>query len=206
MGNPYFNHTYDKNNNEALLYKNATDEICEMNGIDFKYISKTLVKPDYIFGEDTLKEFNKKRTITFYIENYENFDGVDDMFGKFGFEVENRLILIIERDRFKLGAQKDPEVDSIIDDLIYHPNSGKLFRVVHIDVNENFYQMNGGQDRYKITCELHIPSHEDYDTEILDVDEIGSMDDSNNTLEQDEFDNELNSVLNLDESDIFENL
>ena len=202
MGNPYFQHAYDPGNNEETLYKNATDELCEMFGIDFKYITKTLIKPDHIFGEDTLKQFETYKPITFLIENYENYEGVDNLFSKFGFEVDNRLILLIEQSRFTTYVGQDPEID----DLVYHPNSQKIFKVVHIQKGENFYQMNGGQDRYRITCELFTPSHEEFDTNISDIDILNNEDDSNNTLERDQFSEEVNDLLDLSESDLFENL
>ena len=202
MGNPYFKHSYDSNNNESSLYKAATDEVCESMGIDFKYILKSLVKPDHIFGEDTLKTFNGNRSITFLIENYENFEGVDNLFSKFGFEVDNRLMLLIEKDRFKTYIGREPEND----DLVYHPNSGKIFKVIHVQKNENFFQMNGGQDRYRLTCELFTPSYEDYETGINEVDALNDIEDSNNTLEKDQFEEEIANALNLDESDLFENL
>ena len=202
MGNPYFKTTYDAGNNEAELYRQATDELCEMLGIDFKYVPKTLVKPDYIFGEDTLKSFGAVETVTLYIENYENFDGVGDMFAKFGFEVDNRLVLLVEQRRFDGIVGRGPEVD----DLVYHQPSGKIFKVSHLDHDENFYQMNGGQDRYKITCELFTPSHEDFDTNISDIDAFDAETDSNTTSEKDQFDEEIEDTLNLDESDLFNNL
>jgi hypothetical protein len=203
MGNPYFKTTYDPGNNESMLYQSATDELCEMLGVDFKYVIKTLVKPDYVFGEDTLKEFNDHRDVTMFIENYENFDGVDDMFSKFGFEVDNRLILIIERRRFKTYTQLD---EPAVDDLIYHPNSGKTFQIKHVDVNENFFQMNGGMDRFKITCELFTPSGETFDADIDDVDALSAIFSSDNDLEGDQRDTEKDDTLDLTESDVFGNL
>jgi len=202
MGNPYFKHTYDATNNESALYKAATDEICETHGVDFKYILKSLVKPDHIFGEDTLKYFDGNRDITFYIENYENFEGVDNMFSKFGFEVDNRLNLLIQQDRFEEYIGREPEID----DLVYHQNSGKVFKVVHLQDGENFYQMNGGQDRYRITCELFTPSYEDFDTGVEDVDVLEDIGDSNNDLEKNQFNEEVEDILDLTESDLFDNL
>lgn len=203
MGNPFFKHSYDRNNNESLLYKGATDELVEIFGIDFKYLPKTLVKPDYIFGEDTLKEFNSHRDVTFFIENYEQYDGIDDMFSKFGFEVDNRLMLLISQTRFKEYTDLDEPQN---DDLIFHPNSQKIFRITHYDVNENFYQFNGDPDRFRITCELHTPSYEEYDTNIDEVDQLTDDPETNNDLEKDSFAQQVEDVLNLDEADIFEHL
>lgn len=202
MGNIYFKHAYDAGNNESELYRQATDEICEIWGQDFKYVPKTLVKPDYLFGEDTLKTFDSHETITLYIQNYESFDGIGDFFNKFRFEVDNRLVLLVEQQRFQSTIGREPEVD----DLLYHPPSGKIFALKHVNPDDNFFQMNGGQDRYRLTCELFTPSHEGFDTNIDDIDVLTGETDSNNTLESDQIDQEIDDVLDLDESDIFNNL
>lgn len=202
MSNPYFKNTYNPGNNEFELYRRATDEIIEMHGVEFKWITKDLVNPDYIFGEDNLKNFNSNRTVTLYIENYEDFDGVDDMFSKFGFQIDNRLILGIERERFNTIIGKEPEID----DLIYHPNSGKLFQLKHIKDDIGFFQFNAGKYVYKLTFEIFIPSHEDFDTDIAEVDIFATETDIDTTDESDDFDAEEVNDLDLDESDFFGNL
>lgn len=202
MSNPYFNNSFDQNNNEFELYRQASDELCEMHGIDFRYIIKTLVNEDHIFGEDNLKNFDGNEVVTFLIENYENYDGVGDMFSKFGFSVDNKLTLLIEQKRFKSIIDDEPRVD----DLVYHPNSEKIFQIKNVGFYDGFFQMNGGEILYRLTCEIFTPSHEDFNTDIEEVDAIASKTDSNNDLEDDQFDIEKIESLDFNERDIFNNL
>ena len=202
MGNPHFHTSYAPGNNESELYRNAVDEICEQRGIDFKYVQRTLVNPDYLFGEDTVSVFGAHETVTMWIENYEQFDGVGDLFSKFGFEVDNRLILVVATSRFDGIVGQEPQVD----DLVYHPPSGKIFVVKLINYDDNMFQMNGYRDRYRLTCELFTPSHETYDTNVDDIDELMSVDDVNNDLEKDRVEEEIEDALDLDEGDIFGNI
>lgn len=202
MSNPYFKNSYDAENNEAVLYANATNEICEIFGIEFKYITKTLLNPDHIFGEDTIKKFNNFKDITLYIENYEQYEGQGNLFSKFGFEVDNQLTCIISYNKFIDYIGKGPEID----DLIYHPNSGKIFQLKHKNINSNFYQLNGGYDRLKLTFELFIPSHEQFATNVDNIDNLNNADDSFTDDENNTFNSKVNEILNLDESNIFDEL
>lgn len=202
MSNPYFKNAYDPGNNESELYRRASDELIEIHGIDFKWITKDLVNSDFIFGEDNLKNFNSSRTVTLYVENYEDFDGVDDMFSKFGFQVDNKLILGIERQRFHSIVGKPPEID----DLLFHPNSGKIFQLKHIKDDIGFFQMNAGKYVYRLTFEIFVPSHEDFDTDIDEIDILATETNIDNTNEKDKFDEESLVNINFDETDIFGNL
>lgn len=201
MGNPYFKHAYNSSTNEFELYRQATDEIVEMFGIDFKWITKELINEDFIFGEDNLMNFNNSKTVTLLLENYEDFDGVDDMFSKMGFQIDNKLILLCEQNRLKNILGQNPQID----DLLYHQNSGKIFQLKHIKDDVGFYQMNGGRYSYRLTYEIFVPSHEDFDTDIEEVN-ILNIEDLVTTDEKDQHDILKNVDINFDENDIFGNL
>jgi hypothetical protein len=209
MGNPFFNHGATGLTNEYNLYSNATDEICEMFGIDFSYLPRTLVKPDHIFGEDVNSSFDSNTTITLYIENAEEFNGVGDLFNKFGFSIDNQLILTVQQDRFDTTVGEVPEIG----DLIYHPPSRKILEVKDVKYENSYYQFGGGglvdngQMTYKFTCTLFEASHEDFNTGIDDVDDLlDTLTDVNTTDETDEIDTAKTDVLDFTEEDIFGNL
>jgi hypothetical protein len=202
MGNPYFNNRYSKQNNEYELYRAACDELVEIHGIDFKYVTKEHVSQDFIFGEDKNMKFNGFKYVTMLIENYENFDGADDMFSKFGFQIDNKLTLLVEQKRFIEKIGKEPEID----DLIFHEPTGKIFQVKHCVDDFGFHQMNSDKYMFNLTCDIYIPSHEDFNTNDATIDSLNDLADSNTTQEADQFDTEKVNTLDFSEHDIFNNL
>jgi len=202
MSNPFFNNRYTPNNNEFELYRAASNELVEIHGVDFKYITKEHVNQDFIFGEDNNKSFNSFKYVTMLIENYESFEGVDDMFSKFGFQVDNKLTLLVERNKFLEIVGKEPEID----DLVYHEHSTKIFQIKHLPKHDGFYQMQGGKVMFRLICEIFTPSHETFNTNIDEVDILNTLEKSDNDKENDQFESEKEDILNFDESDIFNNL
>jgi len=200
MGSPYFKNTYFPDNNEAKLYANATHEVIEIRGVDMYFLPRDYVKNDDIFGEDTLGSFTKNSPITFYIENYSNFDGLGDIFGKFGFTPDNQITLSVEIDNFNGIVGQPPKED----DLIYYPVSDRIFEVIHVEDKDGFYQLNHKEYSYKIVCKLYEYSHEDINTNIDEIDII-NQEPLNTSDEEDQLSN-IDDILDLSESDIFGNL
>lgn len=202
MGNPYFKTSYDPTNNEAELYRKATDEVCEMHGVDMIYLPRTRVKDDDLFGEDVLQKFESNKTVTFYIENYADFDGVGDIFSKFGFQPDDQLILVVEKENFDAILDQEP----LVSDLLYYPAADTLYEIVHVDPDRGtFFQFNFKQYCYKITCKSFEYSYEDMDTGVDDIDDI-DQELQNTTDESDLVDSEKDDYLNLDVEDIFGNI
>lgn len=201
MSNKYFKNTYFPKNNEADLYANATNEIIQMMGVDMFYLPRTRIKDDHIFGEDVLSEFNSNVPITFYIENFSAYDGLGDIFSKFGFTPDNQITLLSEVENFKATIGEDPENG----DLIYYPAGDSIFEIIHAGSKEGFYQLNHNEYAYKLQCKLFEYSHEDIDVDLSDVDII-DQEEINTTDEDDQFDDEKGDILDLTISDIFGNI
>ena len=205
MGNPYFNHGNTGNSNEYELYNNTSDEIVEIFGTDFYYLLRNLQKSDWILGEDVLSHFTETFDVTLYIENAEEFDGDGQLFNKFGFSLSQDMTLSIQQNRLDELIGRAP----LESDLVYHLPSKKIFEIKKIDKENNFYQMGGGglhdsgRMMYVFTVKLFQPSYETFETEIEDIDDIGSKTDINDSSEKDAFDDEQEIKLNFDESDIF---
>jgi len=200
MSNPYFKNTYHPDNNEAKLYANGSNEIIQIKGIDMYFLPRTRIKDDHIFGEDTLSAFLKSLPICFYIENYSNYDGVGELFSKFGFTPDNQLTLLSEIENFKGIANQEP----MEGDLIYYPVGDKIFEIAHADTKDGFYQFNHREYVYKLQCKLFEYSHEDINVDIKEIDII--TDEEMNTSDESDQIEDNDDILNLDESDIFGNI
>jgi hypothetical protein len=205
MGNKFFNHGATGITNEFELYSDACDEICEIFGISFFYLPRTLQNSDFILGEDTNSKFDKLLELTLYIENDGGFDNDSEMFNKFGFSVVQDMILSIQQKRFIKTIGKEP----IESDLLYHLPSKKMFEIKKIEKENSFYQLGGGglhdsgKMQYIFTIKLFQQSFEEFITGYKNIDVIGDKLDINNDLEKDEIETEQNLKLDFDVDDIF---
>lgn len=201
MSNKYFNNSYNNRNNEAELYRKISHEVIEQKGIDFIYIKRTLVDLDEIFGEDSRSKFVDNETVTLYIENYTNWDGVGEIFSKFGFTPDHQLTLLVERLHLNNILGQSPAVG----DLIYHEHSNKFFEIVHVNEHNGFFQFNSDEFLYKFQCKLFEYSYETINTSIEEIDELDQLE-QDNTNEEDQFNLEKEEFLNLTESNLFQDL
>jgi hypothetical protein len=202
MGNPYFKHHVDEADPEYNLYRGMCNEVAEIYGIDFVYLQRKLENPDNIFGEDGSNKFDSSKTITMYIENFQQFEGNGDLFGKFGFTVDDQLILTVGVDVFKKETGMDVPFEG---DLIYHPASQKMFKVDHAAKPQGFYQFGAGQMMFRLTLTLFKYSHERFESAEGMVDDIDTFmnDIKEGTDEADQFEDEASDILNFDETNIF---
>lgn len=205
MGNKFFNHGATGITNEYELFNNAVDEICEIFGIDFYFLPRTLQNSNYILGEDQLSKFEKIYKITLYIENDDAFENDSDLFNKFGFSITQDMTLTIQQRRFHKIIGRAP----LESDLLYHLPSKKIFEIKKIKKENSYYQMGGGglsdsgEMKYIFAVKLFQQSFEEFITGNENIDFIGDKIDSNNNLEKDEINSEQSEKLDFNESDIF---
>lgn len=204
MGNPFFKHHVDQDDPEYNLFRNMCNEVAEMYGIDFIFLPRKLENPDDIFGEDGTNKFDESKIITMFIENFQQFEGNGDLFGKFGFTVDDQLILTVGVDVFKKEVGTEAPFEG---DLIYHPSSTKFFKVEHVSKPQGFYQFGAGQMMFRLTLTLFKYSHERFESADGMVDDIDTfmndLNDVNNSDETDQMEKEAGDILDFDESNIF---
>ena len=96
--NAYFkNFNYPR---EQDLIEDLTIESIKIYGHDVRYLPRTVVKNDHLFGEDTLSQFNTAAEVEMYIKNIEGFEGEGDFLSKFGLEIRDSLTFTVARKRF----------------------------------------------------------------------------------------------------------
>lgn len=96
--NKYFNNFAYKR--EQDLVEDLTIESIKMYGQDMKYIPRTVVKRDDLYGEDTLSKFTTAADVEMYLKNTEGFDGEGDFLSKFGLEIRDSVTFTVARKRF----------------------------------------------------------------------------------------------------------
>jgi len=96
--NVYFNNfAYAR---EQDLVEDLTIEAIKIYGHNVKYLPRTRVNTDNLFGEDVLSKFDEAIDIEIYIKNVEGFEGEGDLLSRFGLEIRDQITFTVARKRF----------------------------------------------------------------------------------------------------------
>lgn len=191
----YFKFFGDDAQNEYDTYNDNTFEFIEMYGIPVKYLPRTAVKQDELFGEDVMSTYNEVIDCKMYLEDQTIFGGGGDIFARFGLEVDDTLKLKIQQNYIKslLGGDV-PEIG----DLIQFSFNKDLFEITHVEDEEIFY-IAGKQTTFTLSAKRFVYSGEVLDTGDADID---ILDTATTTVTDDEPD-DYSGVLEFDESSPF---
>lgn len=171
----YFN--FHATGKEQSLINSLIKEAIHIHGLNMLYIPRQYVNLDKIYGEDVLSSFNKTYEMVFYVESSETYEGNNAFFGNMGFDIQDRSTLILSRDVFKEVVLDAPEnSEGLINDagprngdLIYWPETGRIFEVVDCENYKMFYQL-GKLFTYRVTVEFFDYSKEKLDTKLPEID------------------------------------
>lgn len=145
--NLYFNNYPTRSvTNEQLLIEDLVIEAMQIRGMDVFYLPRsTRDEVDYLYGEDTLKQYVKAYPIEMYLENVTGMDGEGDFISKFGLEIRDEVTLLVSRRRFKAIV---PQIRPNEGDLIYIPLLQNFFEINFVE-HENdqamFYTLGRGR-------------------------------------------------------------
>lgn len=172
-----------KRKSEQGLLNDIFRECIQFNGYDVMYLPRDLVNEDYLYGEDTISQFNSAFEIEMYIQSIDGFGGEGDFISRFGFEIRDELEVIVHRDRFTdaTGIENPKEGD-----LIYFPLSKGIFEIKFVEDEQPFFQL-GKNYTFVLTCEIFEYSQEVLDTGIVDVDAVEDDLENNDSVVNDPF-------------------
>jgi len=86
---------------EQLLVEDLVIEAMQIYGMDIFYLPRSSRdQVDYLYGEDTLKQYVTAYPIEMYLENVTGMDGEQDFISKFGLEIRDELTFLVSRRRF----------------------------------------------------------------------------------------------------------
>ena len=160
---------------EQLLVEDLVIEAMKIYGMDVFYLPRSSRdQVDYLFGEDTLKQYTSAFPIEMYLENVTGMDGEGDFISKFGLEIRDEVSLLVSRRRFSATvAQNRPNEG----DLIYIPLVENFFEITFVE-HENdqamFYTLGRGRGGnvyvYALKLKQFVFSNEVVETGIAEID------------------------------------
>ena len=161
---------------EQLLVEDLVIEAMKIYGMDVFYLPRSSRdQVDYLFGEDTLKQYTSAFPIEMYLENVTGMDGEGDFISKFGLEIRDEVSLLVSRRRFAATvAQNRPNEG----DLIYIPLIENFFEITFVE-HENdqamFYTLGRGRGGnvyvYALKLKQFVFSDEVISTGVDEIDE-----------------------------------
>ena len=159
---------------EQLLVEDLVIEAMKIYGMDVFYLPRSSRdQVDYLFGEDTLKQYISAFPIEMYLENVTGMDGEGDFISKFGLEIRDEVSLLVSRRRFAATvAQNRPNEG----DLIYIPLVENFFEITFVE-HENdqamFYTLGRGRGGnvyvYALKLKQFVFSNEVVETGIAEI-------------------------------------
>lgn len=179
--NFYFNNfPSDHVTQEQLLVEDLVIEAMQIHGMDVYYIPRTVRQGnevDYLFGEDTLKEFRTAFSVEMYLENVSGMDGEGDFISKFGLEIRDELSMLVARKRFRYTTGASNLIRPREGDLVFIPLVNDFFEITFVE-NENdqamFYTLGRGRGGnvylYALKMKKFVFSNEIIQTGVESVD------------------------------------
>ena len=161
---------------EQLLVEDLLIEALKIYGMDVYYLPRSSGdEVDYIYGEDSNKQYTTAYPIELYLENVTGMDGEGDFISKFGLEIRDEITLLVSRRRFAATVpQKRPHEG----DLIYVPLVQNFFEISFVE-HENdqamFYTLGRGRGAnvyvYALKLKQFVFSNELVSTGVKEVDD-----------------------------------
>ena len=150
-------------------------EAMQIYGMDVFYLPRTSRdQVDFLFGEDTLKQYVSAYPIEMYLENVTGMDGDGDFISKFGLEIRDEVSLLVARQRF---AATVPQSRPNEGDLIYIPLVQNFFEITFVEHEDNqamFYTLGRGRGGnvylYALKLKQLVFSNEVIETGIAEID------------------------------------
>ena len=161
-----------ENSMEQDLIEDLVIESIRIYGIDTWYMPRTFVAKDELLNEDDLSTFNDAYMIEMYIRNVDGFEGEGDFLSKFGLQIRDSMTLTVAMRTFNAEVAKySEELRPNEGDLIYFPLNRKIFKVMHVEHENVFYQM-GSLQMYDLRVELFEYSGERFQTGVDEIDKL----------------------------------
>jgi hypothetical protein len=177
--NLYFNNfPGDQVTSEQLLVEDLVIESLQMHGMDVYYLPRTSRdEVDYLYGEDTLKQYRTAYPLEMYLENITGMDGEQDFISKFGLEIRDEITFLVSRRRFRYATGASNLIRPREGDLIYLPMMRNFFEITFVE-HENdqamYYTLGRGRGGnvyvYALKLKQFVFSEEVISTGIDEID------------------------------------
>lgn len=159
---------------EQFLIEDLIIESIKNHGIDIYYVpreSRSAV--DEIFGDDPVKAFYKAYPLDMYLETFQDFEGNQEFFSKFGLEIQKSARVAVARRTFERYVPTTLRNTPKEGDLIWMPIQQKLLEIKRVEEEKNFFQAGKvAPYMYVLSIEAFKYNGEYFETGILEIDAI----------------------------------
>lgn len=134
----YFNN--QKATTEQHLLEDLIIESIKNHGIDVYYIPRDSQSSiDELFGDDPVKSFTRAFKIEMYLETFNDFEGNQEFFSKFGLQIQKDAKVAVARRTFDRYVKFERNVPKE-GDLIFLTVQQKLMEIKFVEEEKNFFQ------------------------------------------------------------------
>jgi hypothetical protein len=163
---------------EQLLVEDLVIEALQWSGMDVYYLPMNNIEQrDFLFGDDSLKTYDRAYPIEMYLENVTGMDGEGDFISKFGLEIRDEMSFLVSRRRFKSVTLNSDLARPREGDLVYIPLIQNFFEITFVE-HENdqamFYTLGRGRGGnvyvYALKLKQFVFSNETIQTGIYEID------------------------------------
>jgi hypothetical protein len=165
---------------EQFLVEDFVIESIKNHGIDVYYIPRASQSTiDVLFGDDTVKYFNDAVKIDVYLETFDDYEGDQEFFSKFGLEIKKSARVALARRTFEKFVSSATNIDFPREgDLIWLPIQQKLMEIRFVEQEKNFFQLGRNIAKaaymYGLSIEAFKYSGEFLNTGMTEIDDISA--------------------------------
>lgn len=159
---------------EQFLIEDLIIESIKNHGIDIYYLPReSRSSIDELFGDDPVKSFSKAYPIEMYLETFQDFEGNQEFFAKFGLEIQKTARIAVARRTFERYVPTALRNTPKEGDLIWMPVQQKLLEIKRVEEEKNFFQAGKlAPYMFGLSIETFKYNGEFFDTGILEIDVI----------------------------------
>ena len=174
---------------EQLLIEDMIIESIKNHGIDIYYLPRdSQSELDELFGDDPVKSYTSSYPMEMFLETFNDFEGNQEFFSKFGLEVQKSARVAVARRTFEKYVPSALRNAPKEGDLIWLPAMQKLMEIKFVEQEKNFFQLgrgsrgagNGSYEQlgkfipymFELNIELFKYNGEVLDTGVLAVDSL----------------------------------
>jgi hypothetical protein len=169
---PYFNN--QAATREQFLLEDLVIESIRNHGIDIFYLPRdSRSQLDTLFGDDPVKSYTSAFAIDMYLDTFNNFEGNQEFFSKFGLEIQKTAQITVARRTFEKLMPTDIRALPKEGDLIWLPVQEKLMEIRFVEEEKNFFQLGKiAPYMFKLSIESFKYNGELIKTGIISIDNV----------------------------------
>jgi hypothetical protein len=149
-------------------------ESIKNHGIDVYYIPReSQSELDDLFGDDPVKSFSTAYSLEMYLESFQDFEGNQEFFSKFGLQIQKEARVAVARRTFERNVPTAVRNVPKEGDLIYLRVQKKLLEIRFVEEEKNFFQAGKvAPYMYGLNLEAFKYNGELIQTGIQEIDDI----------------------------------